>query len=78
MARARAPQPTNGLGIGVVVADASWDRGTEKNALSPKFSMLTKSGARVFRPNSGSDLASLNKAVLDGDDFVVNGQKILR
>ena len=78
MARARAPQPANGLGIGIV-GPTLMHHGTEeqKNALSPKFSMLTKSGARVFRAQLGLDLASLQtKAVLDGDDFVVNGQKI--
>ena len=79
MTRARAPQPANGLGIGIV-GPTLMAHGTEaqKQRYIPKILNADEIWCQGFsEPNSGSDLASLQtKAVLDGDDFVVNGQKI--
>jgi alkylation response protein AidB-like acyl-CoA dehydrogenase len=79
MARARAPQPANGLGISIV-GPTLIHHGTEeqKKRYIPKILNADEIWCQGFsEPNSGSDLASLQtKAVLDGDDFVVNGQKI--
>ena len=79
MARARAPQPANGLGISIV-GPTLIHHGTEeqKQRYIPKILNADEIWCQGFsEPNSGSDLASLQtKAVLDGDDFVVNGQKI--
>ena len=77
--RARAPQPANGLGISIV-GPTLIDHGTEeqKKRYIPKILNADEIWCQGFsEPNSGSDLASLQtKAVLDGDEFVVNGQKI--
>ena len=79
MTRARAPQPANGLGIGIV-GPTLMEHGTEtqKQRYIPKILNADEIWCQGFsEPNSGSDLASLQtKAVLDGDDFLVNGQKI--
>ena len=79
MTRARAPQPANGLGISIV-GPTLIHHGTEeqKKRFIPKILNADEIWCQGFsEPNSGSDLASLQtKAVLDGDDFVVNGQKI--
>jgi alkylation response protein AidB-like acyl-CoA dehydrogenase len=79
MARARAPQPANGLGISIV-GPTLIEHGTEeqKKRYIPKILNADEIWCQGFsEPNSGSDLASLQtKAVLDGDEFVVNGQKI--
>jgi alkylation response protein AidB-like acyl-CoA dehydrogenase len=79
MTRARAPQPANGLGIGIV-GPTLMEHGTEaqKQRYIPKILNADEIWCQGFsEPNSGSDLASLQtKAVLEGDDFLVNGQKI--
>jgi alkylation response protein AidB-like acyl-CoA dehydrogenase len=79
MTRAKAPQPANGLGISIV-GPTLMHHGTEvqKKRYIPKILSGEEIWCQGFsEPNSGSDLASLQtKAVLDGDDFVVNGQKI--
>src|SRR5438093_590021 len=79
MARAHAPQPANGLGISIV-GPTLMHHGTEeqKKRFIPKILNADEIWCQGFsEPNSGSDLASLQtKAILDGDDFVVNGQKI--
>lgn len=78
-ARARAPQPANGLGISIV-GPTLIAHGTEeqKKRYIPQILNAGEIWCQGFsEPNSGSDLASLQtKAVLDGDEFVVNGQKI--
>lgn len=79
MTRAKAPQPANGLGISIV-GPTLMHHGTEeqKKRFIPKILNADEIWCQGFsEPNSGSDLASLQtRAVLDGDDFVVNGQKI--
>jgi alkylation response protein AidB-like acyl-CoA dehydrogenase len=79
MARARASQPANSLGITIVgptlIAHGSEE---QKQRFIPKILNADEIWCQGFsEPNSGSDLASLQtRAVLDGDEFVVNGQKI--
>jgi alkylation response protein AidB-like acyl-CoA dehydrogenase len=79
MARAKASQPANGLGISIV-GPTIMTHGTEaqKKRYIPKILNADEIWCQGFsEPNSGSDLASLQtRAVLDGDEFVVNGQKI--
>ncbi len=79
MARAKAPQVANSLGISIV-GPTLMEHGTEaqKKRYIPKILNADEIWCQGFsEPNSGSDLASLQtRAVLDGDEFVVNGQKI--
>ena len=79
MARAKAAQPAKGLGISIV-GPTLMAHGTEeqKKRYIPKILNADEIWCQGFsEPNSGSDLASLQtRAVLDGDEFVVNGQKI--
>jgi alkylation response protein AidB-like acyl-CoA dehydrogenase len=79
MARARSPQLVNlaGLTMGGPVLIA---HGTEEQKQRHLQSIL--SAKEIWcqgfsEPNAGSDLAALKtRAVLDGDSFVVNGQKV--
>ncbi|MFN8640937.1 MAG: acyl-CoA dehydrogenase family protein [Candidatus Binatia bacterium] len=79
MARAGAPQLINlaGLTMGGPVLIA---HGTEaqKRRYLQKILAAEEIWCQGFsEPNAGSDLAALRtRAVLDGDDFVVNGQKV--
>jgi alkylation response protein AidB-like acyl-CoA dehydrogenase len=79
MARARAPQLINlaGLTMGGPVLIA---HGTEaqKHRYLQKILAADEIWCQGFsEPNAGSDLAALKtRAVLDGDHFVVNGQKV--
>jgi alkylation response protein AidB-like acyl-CoA dehydrogenase len=78
MARARAPRP-NYIAIGMV-GPTTIVHGTEEQKGEHLAGILS---GEVYwcqgfsEPESGSDLASLQtRAVEDGDDFIINGQKI--
>jgi alkylation response protein AidB-like acyl-CoA dehydrogenase len=79
LARAQAPQMANILGL-MIVGPTLMAHGTEaqKKRYIPRILSAEEIWCQGFsEPNSGSDLASLQtSAVEDGDDFVVNGQKI--
>ena len=78
MARAGAPGPVNAIGV-ANIAPAIMAYGTDVQKQRHLRSMLR--GDEIWsqgmsEPEAGSDLASLRCAgVLDGDSFVVNGQK---
>jgi alkylation response protein AidB-like acyl-CoA dehydrogenase len=77
--RARAPVPLNVIGMNNI-APAIMQYGTDaqKRELLPRMVRADDIWCQgMSEPEAGSDLASLRtRAVCDGDDFVVNGQKI--
>lgn len=79
MARADAPQILNFLGIGLL-GPALIHHGTEaqRRRYIPPMLAAEEIWCQGFsEPGAGSDLASLRtSATLDGDHFVINGQKI--
>ena len=79
MARVNAPPAVNGLGLGIV-GPTIIHHGTEeqKQRYIAKILAAEELWCQLYsEPNSGSDLASLQcRADIDGDEFVINGQKI--
>ncbi|MBV9320191.1 MAG: acyl-CoA dehydrogenase family protein [Mycobacterium sp.] len=79
MTRSRAPMPLNVIGMNNI-APAIMQYGTEsqKRTLLPRMMRADDIWCQgMSEPEAGSDLASLRtRAVRDGDEFVVNGQKI--
>lgn len=79
LARANAPQLIGTIGLSLV-GPTIIAMGTE--AQKSRYLAPILSGEDIWcqgfsEPNAGSDLASLGtKAICDGDDFIVNGQKI--
>jgi alkylation response protein AidB-like acyl-CoA dehydrogenase len=77
--RARAPLPLNVIGLNNI-APAIMQYGTEdqKTTLLPRMMRADDIWCQgMSEPEAGSDLAALRtRAVREGDDFVVNGQKI--
>jgi alkylation response protein AidB-like acyl-CoA dehydrogenase len=77
--RARAPMPLNVIGMNNI-APAIMHYGTEDQKKTLLRRMMRADDIwcqGMSEPEAGSDLAALRtRAVRDGDDFVVNGQKI--
>jgi alkylation response protein AidB-like acyl-CoA dehydrogenase len=79
LTKAGVPRTTNPQGLGIV-APSILDWGTEEQIRSYALPILRGEKAACLgmsEPDAGSDLASLKtRAVLDGDRFVINGQKV--
>ncbi len=79
LTRAGIPRTTNPQGLGIVVPSIL-DHGTEQQIRDYAMPVLRGEKAACLgmsEPDAGSDLAALNtRAVLDGDRFVINGQKV--
>ena len=79
MARIRARNPLNSFGISML-GPALLKYGTEEQKLDhlPKIARGEIRWCQGYsEPNAGSDLAGLQtSAVSDGDDYIVNGQKV--
>src|SRR4051795_9049830 len=78
MTRARAPVPLNVIGMNnIAPAIMQYGSDTQKSALLPRMVRADDIWCQgMSEPEAGSDLASLRtRAVRDGDDFVVDGQK---
>ncbi len=77
--RARAPLPLNVIGMNNI-APAIMQYGTESQKMTLLRRMMRADDIwcqGMSEPEAGSDLAALRtRAVRDGDDFVVSGQKI--
>jgi alkylation response protein AidB-like acyl-CoA dehydrogenase len=79
LARARVPRTTNVQGLGII-APSILDYGTPEQVERYAMPLLRGEATACLgmsEPGAGSDLASLStRAVRDGDDWVVNGQKV--
>ena len=77
--RARAPQPLNLIGMNnIAPAIMQYGTDSQKRVLLPRMVRADDIWCQgMSEPEAGSDLASLRtRALRDGADFVVNGQKI--
>jgi alkylation response protein AidB-like acyl-CoA dehydrogenase len=79
MARLRVPQPLTGFGL-TMIGPTLLRFGTDeqKKEHVPKIARGEIRWCQGYsEPDSGSDLASLQtRAVRDGDDFIINGEKV--
>ncbi len=79
LAKARVPRTTNVQGLGIV-APSLFDYGTEAQIRDYAMPILRGEATACLgmsEPGAGSDLAALStRAVLDGDSWIVNGQKV--
>ncbi len=79
LAKAHVPRTTNVQGLGIV-APSILDYGTPEQVRDYAMPILHGEATACLgmsEPGAGSDLASLStRAVLDGDTWVINGQKV--